>query len=224
MTDLSWDDEEAEEQCNKVMEEAMSVAPNSPETLQTVASVRISQLKHDEARQYLSKSLDLWRDLPPEDLQVPDFPTRISLARLLMEAEMEDEAIYVLQRLIQEDDTSVEAWYLGGWCLHLLAGKQKAKRNGHANGDSTELLDLMKRSRRWLQHCLDLCQRLEYEDDRLREHATELVGTLNEVLGEPDETEAESAAEESEWDEDEDEGDSDSEESEETEDEEMKDG
>jgi tetratricopeptide (TPR) repeat protein len=200
------------------MEEAMGVAPNSPETLQTVASVRISQLKHDEAQQYLSKSLDLWRDLPPENLQVPDFSTRISLARLLMEAEMEDEAIRVLERLIQEDDTSVEAWYLGGWCLHLLAKKQKAKANGHANGDSTELLDLMKRSRRWLQHCLTLCQKLEYEDDRLQEHATELVGTLNEVLGEPEETETESAAEDSEWEKD------GGEETEESEDEEMEEG
>jgi tetratricopeptide (TPR) repeat protein len=206
MTDLSWDDEKAEEQCNIVMEEALAVAPDSPETLQTVASVRISQLKLEEARQYLTKSLALWKDLAPEDLQIPDFPTRISLARLLMEAEMEDEAIEVLERLIQEDDNSVEAWYLGGWCLNLLAEKQKKAANGHANDDSNNLIDLMKRSRRWLLQCLSLCQTLEYEDERLQEHAAEIVASLNKVLGEPDEAETQSAAEDD-WDDEDDEDD-----------------
>jgi tetratricopeptide (TPR) repeat protein len=186
MTDLSWDDKEAEEQCNKAMEEALSVAPDRPETLQTVASVRISQLKLDEAREHLRNSLELWKDLDPEDSQVPDFPTRISLSRLLMEAEMEDEANEVLERLVAEDDESVEAWYLGGWCLHLLAQRQE-RLASEAMKDSDEpgedVQELLRRSRKWLQRCLRLCQILDYEDERLQEHASELVKSLNEALG-----------------------------------------
>ena len=164
MTDLSWDDAEAEEQCNKVIEEALTVAPDQPEILQTAASVRISQLRKDEARQYLQKSLSLWKDLDPQDPQIPDYAIRISLTRLLMEAEMENDAIEVLERMVAEDDHSVEAWYLGGWT---------------------------------------------YEDERLRDHAVELVKALNEMLGEPDDAEEDVTADEDDW---EDSGDSEDEE------------
>jgi len=181
MTDLSWDDAEAEEQCSRATTEALLVAPEVPETLQTIASVRISQNKRDEARGYLGKSLNLWKDLDLGDTRVPDFPTRISLARLLMEAEMEDEAMEVLERLVSEDDSSVEAWYLGGWCQHLMAEKQAQEQTSESN----EAQNVLRRSRRWLSQCLKLYQILDYEDDRLREHAEELVMGLNKVLGEP---------------------------------------
>lgn len=189
MTDLSWDDNEAEEQCNKVMEEALSVAPDRPETLQTVASVLLSQSKLDQAREHLRNSLELWKHLDPEDPQVPDFPIRISLSRLLMTAEMEDEANEVLERLVAEDDESAEAWYLGGWCLYLLAQRQEKLANEtmkDSDEPSEEVRELLRRSRKWLQRCLRLCQTLDYEDERLQEHALELVKELDEALGEED--------------------------------------
>lgn len=187
MTDLSWDDKEAEEQCDKVMVEALLVAPDSAEVLQTIASVRISQSKKEEARGYLLKSMQLWKDLPPEHDSVPEFPTRISLARLLMEAEMEDEAIHILERLVQEDDSSVEAWYLGGWCLHLIAERQ-ARAAAGATASTSKEEDrecLLRKSRAWLVECLRLYQLLDYEDERLKEHVTELVQELNKILGDP---------------------------------------
>lgn len=204
MTDLSFDDAEAEQQCNKAVEEALSVAPDQPTTLQTAASVRISQLRKDDARQLLRSSLDLWKDLDVEDPDVPDFATRISLSRLLMEAELEDDAIEVLERLIREDDQSVEAWYLGGWCLHLLAQKEKEKPAPVADDGVGEEEELLRRSRTWLLKSLALYQTLQYEDDRLREHALELVQALNEVLGEPEEDEEEEGGEgEDDWEDDE---------------------
>jgi len=201
MTDLSWDDDLAEEQCNAVMEEALSVASDRPETLQTVASVRISQSRNDEARQYLLKSLDLWKDLDPENPHIPDFPIRISLSRLLMEAELEDEAIEVLDRLVAEDDQSIEAWYLGGWCLHLLAEKQDSIKTQESGGVGEATRLLLQRSRNWLQQCLNLYALHEYEDERLREHASELVQSLNQVLGESEPTDEEDAAEDNAWEE-----------------------
>ncbi|KIW06810.1 uncharacterized protein PV09_02490 [Verruconis gallopava] len=192
MTDLSYDDAEAERQCNRAVEEALSVAPDQPTTLQTAASVRISQLRKDDARQLLRASLDLWKDLDPEDPDVPDYATRISLSRLLMEAEMENEAIEVLERLVREDDQSVEAWYLGGWCLHLLAKKEKAAPTQPAAADGAdEEEELLRRSRAWLTESLKLYQAIQYEDERLRDHAMELVQGLNEILGEPNEDEGE---------------------------------
>ena len=128
---------------------------------------------------------------------VPDFATRVSLARLLMEVEMEEEALSVVERLVLEDDGCVEAWYLGGWCLYLLGGKQgpkHAERNGtdvmegvNGDGQSEEedvYIQSMVSSREWLRQSLKLYEMVEYEDERLRDHAMELVAELDVIVGE----------------------------------------
>jgi hypothetical protein len=165
------------------------VAPDSPEPLQTLASVRLSQEKLDDARSALSRSMDMWNRLDADDLSIPDFPTRVSLVRLLIEAAMEEQAIDVLERLVDEDDESVEAWYLGGWCLQLLADKAPVKNapGPAADNDQENKLKTMKSSRIWLLRCLKLYSTLEYEDDRLKAHAEELVAEMNKVLGPPPE-------------------------------------
>jgi tetratricopeptide (TPR) repeat protein len=175
MTDLSWEDD-AEARCNEAVEEAVRVAPANPETLQTVASVRISQCRADEAREHLRRSMELWRDLPAGSAKIPDFAVRISLARLLMEAEMEADATEVLERLVLEDDMSVETWYLGGWCAHLMATKPQLA-NGTAPAE-----DLLKRAKKWLQECLVLYEKVEYEDEPLRDHAMEILKTLDDTV------------------------------------------
>jgi len=198
-----WE-EDAEAHCEALVTEACMVAPNCPEPLQTLASVRISQEKLADARSALTRSLEMWQDLPPEDTSIPDFPTRISLSRLLMEAEMEAEALTVLERLVAEDDSSVEAWYLGGWCLELLAGKMLPEDEA-TNGEGTlnvERTKLRKGSRDWLLNSLKLYTLLDYEDERLKEHAKELVAGLNQELGPPPDDEAE---EEEDWENDDDE-------------------
>lgn len=175
MTDLSWE-EDAEARCEAAVTEALLVSPESAEPLQTLASIRISQVRVDDAKAALTRSMNLWKELDPDDPKVPDYSTRISLSRLLMEAEMEEEAIEVLERLIGENDESVESWYLGGWCLHLLAEKQKAK-------EMEKAAPLFRASRDWLENCLKLYTLLEYEDERLKDHAEELLKALNDSLG-----------------------------------------
>jgi tetratricopeptide (TPR) repeat protein len=174
MTDLSLESD-AEAKCESLVTEALLITPDSPSALQTLASVRISQLKTADAQAALSRSLGLWENLPPEDVIVPDFPTRISLARLLMEVQMEARAIEVLERLVGEDDQSVEAWYLGGWCQVLLAEKQADDESGKQEKQNG--------ARDWLKNCLRVYQALEYEDERLKDHAIELVTALTQDLG-----------------------------------------
>ena len=109
---------------------------------------------------------------------------------------MEDEAMEVLERLVSEDDESVEAWYLGGWCFWLVAEKTTGE------GDAEERRAVRRESRSWLRTCLDLYRKLEYEDERLEEHARELVEGLDKELGEAeDEDEAEDVEGDSEEDE-----------------------
>ncbi|KAK3669503.1 hypothetical protein LTR78_010604 [Recurvomyces mirabilis] len=202
MTDLSWEDD-AEARCENLVMEAMTVEDEtSPEVLQTLASVRLSQDRKDDAQAALSRSLQIWRDLDPEDPAVPDFPTRISLARLLMEAEMETDAMHVLQRLVQDDDQSVEAWYLGGWCQYLVAEKMRSAANSHSMTDASKFDTAevaLRGSRNWLNMALKLYNQLDYEDDRLLEHADEIVAALDKLLG-PEEKVAEGGADD-EWEE-----------------------
>ncbi|KAG8525609.1 uncharacterized protein KY384_009253 [Bacidia gigantensis] len=192
MTDLSYETG-AEEKCERAIAEAMMVAPpDSPEVLQTLANVRISQDRIEEAKKALKASLGVWKEDPELDDRTPDFPTRISLARLLMEVELLQEALTVVDRLVQEDDQSVEAWYLGGWCLHLLGSDGKhvdldgKTARGHMNGNSKPHKpnhDVLSASRIWLKQSLELYDSCDYEDERLQEHAQELVEQLDFVLG-----------------------------------------
>jgi tetratricopeptide (TPR) repeat protein len=186
LTVTRWE-EDAESRCESLITEALLVNPHAPEVLQTLASIRISQLRTDDARAALSKSIDLWKELPPEDPTVPDFATRISLARLLMEVNMELEALEVLERLILEDDQSVEAWYLGGWCLYLLAEKKQAPKDPEADDSETpeeRRHASLVASREWLKQSLTLYDTIQYEDVRLKEHADELVQGINKEIGE----------------------------------------
>ncbi|KAI2635042.1 hypothetical protein GGS21DRAFT_490250 [Xylaria nigripes] len=177
MTDLSWE-EDAEQRCEALTTEATMVAPDFAETWQTLANVRISQSRFDDARAALTRSLELWKDLPPEDPAVPDFPSQVGLSRLLVEVDMEQEAIEVLERLVGEDDQSVEVWYLGGWSLFVMGEKQKESKA------EDDFKASWISSRVWLNQCLHLYKLQGYEDERLGEHAKELLSNIAKELGE----------------------------------------
>ncbi|KAI1479887.1 TPR-like protein [Daldinia eschscholtzii] len=179
MTDLSWEDD-AEQRCEALVTEATMVAPDFAETWQTLANVRISQERFDDAKAALTRSLELWKDLPPQDPAVPDFPSRVALARLLMEVEMEQDAIEVLERLVSEDDQSVEVWYLGGWGLYVMGEKQKAGKKASEEDWKASWIS----SRVWLNQCQHLYKLQDYEDERLGAHAQELLDLIAKELGE----------------------------------------
>ncbi|KAI1863816.1 uncharacterized protein JN550_009314 [Neoarthrinium moseri] len=186
MTDLSWE-ADAEQRCEALVTEATMVAPDFAESWQTLANVRISQTRIEDARAALRRSMELWKDLPSADPSVPDFPSRVSLARLLMEVEMEQEALEVLERLVGEDDQSVEVWYLGGWGLYVMGDKQRTENKGPEDEWQASWIS----SRVWLNQCQTLYQQQQYEDDRLGEHAKELLDAIAKVLGEAPEIEEE---------------------------------
>lgn len=115
---------------------------------------------------------------------------------------MELEALEVLERLILEDDQSVEAWYLGGWCLNLLAEKQEAPKDEEPEQETPESKRLasLVASREWLKQSLTLYDTVQYEDERLKEHALELVATMNKELPEDiDEEDKEGEEGEGDW-------------------------
>ncbi|KAL9086131.1 MAG: hypothetical protein Q9159_004311 [Coniocarpon cinnabarinum] len=205
MTDLSFEDD-CEEKCERFAEQAAKVAPSSPVVLQTLANIRVSQQRIEEARQLLEQSMSIWdrssgtkRPGPTDEeaqsddeeesgdigfSDMPDFATRISLCRLLMEVEMSPRALSILERLTEEDDSSVEAWYLGGWCQHLIISDDNSAQEDEVDG--------LQGCEKWLQRCLEEYGKQQYEDDRLRDHATTLHGEVKARLKtlEPMESEA----------------------------------
>lgn len=197
MTDLSWE-EDAEQNCEKFVTEAVAVCPErlSAGVLQTLASVRISQTRFDDARQALRRSIDIWKDIPTDvdDDARPNFATRVSLSRLLMEVEAEPEAMAVLEGLVREDDQSVECWYLGGWCQVLISQKPDTAPESQTKSQEA--------AKTWLDNCLRLYRVQNYEDDRLRDHASELVRQLNQTLGVEDQNDDDDAWEDEEDDQD----------------------
>lgn len=174
MTDLSWEPD-AEQRCEQFVTEAVALSETNVGVLQTLASLRISQERFEEAKQALAQSLSIWQSMALDSPQRPEFATRVILVRLLMEVEMESEAMSVLEGLVKEDDQSVEAWYLGGWCHLLLSQKE-----GVSESDKSTQIEA---SRTWLVACLKLYDKLEYEDVKLHKHAQELIQQLNHELG-----------------------------------------
>lgn len=57
------DEHDAEERCERYVTEALLVVPASPEALQTLASVRVSQQRYGDAVAALQRSYLLWKDL-----------------------------------------------------------------------------------------------------------------------------------------------------------------
>jgi tetratricopeptide (TPR) repeat protein len=205
-------DSTAETRCTTLITSALALAPNSPTPHQTHASILISQSDIPAARAALRTSLSLWQDLPASHPDVLDFPSRISLSRLLLEVGMEEEALEVLSGVVEGDETSVEGWYLGGWGLWLMAvGREEESASASAKAgaeerrndaekmtdrndeiirstnpsthdEGNESITHLRESRVWLKTCLTLAAQLDYEDDRLRDHAQELVQEIERLL------------------------------------------
>lgn len=107
--------------------------------------------------------------------------------RLLLEVGMEEDALEVVGGCVEGDDTCVEGWYLGGWGLYLLGEKQQngdaaTKERPEKKEEESEEKDgwtqCWRGSIQWLRTCLNLYEQLDYEDERLREHASELVSGI----------------------------------------------
>ncbi|KAM0755738.1 TPR-like protein [Meredithblackwellia eburnea MCA 4105] len=119
LTDLCFEPD-AESNCEKHLELAVSIDPSDPEVYQTLASVRLSQQRPGDAKEAALKGWSLWRKLGADSPDYPVASTRMSLAKLLLELSDHVPALEILQQLENEDDEDPEMWYLSGWAWWLL--------------------------------------------------------------------------------------------------------
>jgi Tfp pilus assembly protein PilF len=177
MTDLCME-ADAEANCEKYVTNALLADESSSEALQTLASMRLSQQRVEEARTALRHSLSLWQDADGEPGILPAYASRIALVRLLLECDMTDESLDVLQQLSREDDESVDLWYLFGWTYFLAGELLQAK---DPKGSTEQRDEHWEDARHCLQKCEQLYKRLEWDDDGIREHASELLACIAEA-------------------------------------------
>ncbi|KAI8977155.1 hypothetical protein BDF20DRAFT_821516 [Mycotypha africana] len=119
LTDLCFEPE-AEQKCEEYTKHALEVDPNNSEVYQTLASVRLSQQRQDEARQALTTAMELWIHKDLGDPAIPIYESRLNLVKLLLEVGMFDHAFTVLENLQKENEEVVDLWYLYGWTYYCL--------------------------------------------------------------------------------------------------------
>ncbi|KAK7691030.1 hypothetical protein QCA50_006133 [Cerrena zonata] len=189
--DPSYDlcfDPAAEKTCEDLLNLALQVDPGNSEALQSLASVRLSQQRPDDAKQYLEQAWTSWKDFEADDSRLPPIPTRLALVRLFLELSLFTPALLVLQGIMAFDDQEVEAWYLEGWCFFLMA--EQAQETGGKLDDLT-WQDLARDARDCLETCQTLHINQEHPDTPLLEHTRELIGKLDALGIQPSPDDAE---------------------------------
>ncbi|ORZ14815.1 hypothetical protein BCR41DRAFT_354150 [Lobosporangium transversale] len=206
MTDIYLTDccfePDAESQCEAYLAQAMQIEPVTPEVYQTLASVRLSQQRGDEAKVALAQGLALWLGSDPtdEDGPTPDYETRLALVKLLLETAMYDEAFTVLNGLIEENDQVPDTLYLFGWANYI-AAEEVDPESPNADEEKKEQLE---NAREALNACTKLWHATGSTDEPLLQHTQELLETITNLIG-PEIEQEEPEGGEIEYNEDEDE-------------------
>ncbi|PPQ64590.1 hypothetical protein CVT26_001988 [Gymnopilus dilepis] len=170
------DQPEAEKTCEDLLMLALQTDPGNPEALQTLASVRMSQSRPDDAKQCLEQAWSTWKDLDLDDPKLPPIPTRLALVKLFLELSLYTPALLVLHGIMSTDDQDVEAWYLEGWCFYMMA--EQAQENGGTLDDLT-WQELGKDAKDCLETCQVLHRNQEHPDKPLLDHVKELISKLD---------------------------------------------
>ncbi|KXS22539.1 hypothetical protein M427DRAFT_40376 [Gonapodya prolifera JEL478] len=156
MTDLC-DDPSAEQLASTFAIRALHHSPSSPEALQTLASLRLSQQRPDDALEaalgatggaggWLESTLsaldgaETAPDGEPVDAAMPAYPARLSLAKLLIELGLLSRAFDVLRTCIAEDDEQMEPWYVWGWGYYLAGVEAGGGADGSGASGSTGVI------------------------------------------------------------------------------------
>jgi len=117
MTDLC-DEPNAEAQCEDFLQRAVAVTtpenPN-PEPLQAIANLRLRQNRRDDAATYMQRTMQVLRSYGEED-EKPNGAFRTVTAKLLIELKQYDDAVEVLDALLEEDEDDPQLHYLLGTC------------------------------------------------------------------------------------------------------------
>eukprot|EP01133_Synstelium_polycarpum_P018385 gene18385-22003_t len=124
IAELYLTDECAEVECEKHLLRAIEHMPMSPEPYSLLASMKISQVKNEDALQALSHSYSLWSNVD-EDKR-PSLEYRFGIAQMFIELDQHRTAVDILEVLVYEQDNIAEIWYSLGLVYHNLKDPRSA--------------------------------------------------------------------------------------------------
>lgn len=199
LTDLCME-EGAADKCKECIEQALQYHHDNPEALQLMASYLFSAERNQEGKEYLLKSVVRWlpsqktASATEDDLQnieIPPYETRITTAKLLIEAEEYETAVDVLEGLLEEDDEVIQVWYLSGWVCYLQLERAKELQQREAREPSEEEREegkaLMEAARSYLTTAKKLYSKLRCDDQPVLEHVEQLLRDLGGEMEEEEE-------------------------------------
>jgi len=108
LTDACFE-ENAESECQRLLNESLQFDNSNPETFQTLASLRLSQENQEEAIKFLHQGYNLWKDAVFEER--PSYEFRHNAAKTFYEVAEYQTAINIWEGLLDEDDNIAEVHY-----------------------------------------------------------------------------------------------------------------
>lgn len=175
--------EQAEQNAEKYGLLALDNNPESPVALALLASIRLSQTRNDEAIPLLKQSLSKWYG--NSSVKPPSYEDRLHLVRLLIEVDMYDKALEVLETLEREDEDNVELWY-----YYTVAYYSDSNDSWEEN---------WKNARECAEICLKLYEKMEWDDENLRDGCLEMLEEIKKSGISVDKDEDEDGDDEDEW-------------------------
>lgn len=110
------DEPDAESQIESFLNICSKLDPNHHQYLITFASLRISQSRPEDAKEFLNL---FFKNLSKDLESIPDYDSRISAIKLCIETQLYDNALDLLGVNLQIDEDDGETWYLFGWIYYL---------------------------------------------------------------------------------------------------------
>jgi len=112
------DEENAESECERLLLLAFQTSSSNIDALQALANFRLIQNKNDEALKYLKLCFNVLNETPVLHDDETDlsgsFEVRSNVAKIALELKQDEEALELIESLLQENDSNPETWWLAG--------------------------------------------------------------------------------------------------------------
>lgn len=156
MTDLC-DEPEAQQTCDQALTEALRTDPQHFEANSCMATFKKVIGEIEEARKHASVCVGVLDEIGEDEDRLPDYEIRVNLSQTLMDLHLLEEALRVLELLIQEN-ADIRVWFLFSHAQLLSKNLEEAMEcleYAEAEAKSPELKE------HWMPQLITLRQQIE---------------------------------------------------------------
>lgn len=187
---------EAQEASLGYLNQALSIDNTDCDVHTNLASHSISSQQEPlQCLQHALNAYNCWKDLPISDSMFPTTESMRSLAKVFVELGSLREGLDISKTALAVDDQDPETWYIAGWILFLEGEGQIVPLEGSKSAPPRPKEEAWPESKFALESCAkvsailyteytnliaqQIYQQIEYDDQPLLEHVSELLAMLN---------------------------------------------